>query len=122
MSDHFPPLFATREEESEAIIESVQSDMDAPADALLGTEFRDAETVRTLSRLGWLRSLLTTCGRHEDTLGEDDPLAYREMIAEVESLLHDAEAVLTRLGHLPEAERPVPGPRPTPAEDGEVPF
>lgn len=95
---------------------------DALADALLGIEFRDGEVVRQLSRLSSLRSLLIVCHRNEDAIEGDDPPAYREMMAEVEALLNDAEAALTRLGYIPQAERPVLGSCPTHAEDGEASF
>ena len=104
MSDHFPPLYDSRAEESEAIIEAAQADMDALADALLGTEFRDADVVRQLSRLSSLRSPLIVCRRNEDAIEGDDPPAHREMMADVEALLHDAESVLTRLGYMPDPE------------------
>jgi hypothetical protein len=72
-------------------------------DALLGTKFREPETVQQLSRLAWLKTLLDSCREQEveRVLAGNDPNSLAEMLGEVEAMLRDAQVVLIRSGVLP---------------------
>jgi UDP-N-acetyl-D-mannosaminuronic acid transferase (WecB/TagA/CpsF family) len=72
-------------------------------DALLGTEYRDPFTVQRLSRLSWLRTLLTSCKQPQAAqfLTGGDDRAFAEMLDELEAMLRDLQVILIRSGYLP---------------------
>jgi|SRR5579859_1162911 len=69
--------------------------------ALIGGD-REPEVIHQLSRLAWLKTLISDCERTEvmELLSGEDPDAFWTMVREIKALLADASAALVKHGVL----------------------